>query len=44
MSCSRCGRQTPRSRLCKQCALDQRYSTGPVGGTGSDEEEEADDE
>lgn len=42
MACNRCGRQTPRTRLCKQCARDDRHSTGPVGGTSADSDDDGD--
>jgi len=41
MTCGKCGAPTTRARLCKACALDKRYSTGPVGGTASDDEDKS---
>lgn len=38
--CDQCGQPTRRRGLCKDCALADRYSSGPVGGTGSDDEAE----
>jgi len=38
-ACQKCGTRTPRSRLCAECARDERHSTGPVGGTASDDDE-----
>ncbi|WP_436933723.1 hypothetical protein [Halovenus marina] len=42
MGCDRCGCPTPRSRLCKECGRDEHRSTGPVGGTASDQNDRDD--
>jgi len=44
MGCNKCGTPTSRSRLCKECALDERYSSGSVGGRASDGRDDADGE
>lgn len=38
--CDQCGQPTTRRGLCKDCALAERYSSGPVGGTSEDGDDE----
>ena len=40
MGCNKCGCPTPRSRLCKQCAIEERYSDQQERDDDSDDEYE----
>jgi hypothetical protein len=37
--CQKCGAPTTRSRFCRACGRDERYSSAPVGGTSADRDD-----